>query len=69
MITKNKLKGEVVRLTYRVNELEEILCPCESHDWQLLEKDIEPIDAFSYIKKCRYKCSKCKKEKTERIYC
>lgn len=33
MITRRALKAEVVRLTYRVQELEDRLCPCEQHDY------------------------------------
>ena len=36
MFGKRKLKAEIVRLTYRVAELEERLCPCEQHDWKKL---------------------------------
>lgn len=33
MFGRRRLKAEIVRLTYRVAELEDRLCPCESHDW------------------------------------
>lgn len=32
--TKRSLRNEVTRLSYRVKELEERLCPCESHTWK-----------------------------------
>ena len=41
MFGKRKLKAEVVRLTYRVAELEERLCPCEQHDWKQTGVDYE----------------------------
>lgn len=34
---KRKLKAEIVRLTYRVEELEERLCPCEDHHWKKID--------------------------------
>lgn len=34
MFGKRKLKAEIVRLTYRIAELEERLCPCEDHHWK-----------------------------------
>lgn len=37
MLTRRMLKDEIVRLTYRVAELEERLCPCESHDWKCVD--------------------------------
>lgn len=58
-----KLKAEVVRLTYRVKELEERLCPCESHDWvrvgyRYVFSGCCPPDTVY-----RYKCKRCGKEK------
>ena len=66
MLTRRKLRAEIVRLTYRVAELEERLCPCEEHDWVRIAHDIEygdyglvtSIDTF----KCR-RCGKCKRER------
>ena len=34
MFGKRKLKAEIARLTYRIAELEERLCPCEYHHWK-----------------------------------
>lgn len=30
------IKAEIVRLHYRISELEERLCPCSQHDWELI---------------------------------
>ena len=65
MLTRRKLKDEIVRLTYRVAELEERLCPCEDHDWRnvgshdvfLWPGDVEIIN--------HYKCRRCGKYKEE----
>ena len=39
MFGRRKLKAEIVRLSYRVSELEERLCPCESHSWVVVDSD------------------------------
>lgn len=61
-----KLKNEIVRLNYRIADLEERLCPCEDHDW----KDIghyytyytNGLDIDTVYK---YKCKRCGKFKEE----
>lgn len=64
MITKRKLKAEVVRLTYRVQELEERLCPCEQHDFIKVDTEYEyngaGADAIAVLR-----CKRCGK-KTKR---
>lgn len=37
MFGRAKLKAEIMRLTYRVADLEERLCPCEEHDWKQIK--------------------------------
>ena len=34
--SKRKLRDEIMRLQYRVSELEDRLCPCESHKWKVV---------------------------------
>lgn len=52
----NHKQGKIDLLKMRVHELEEKLCPSESHQWILVEvRYSEPY--------CRYRCSKCGKEK------
>lgn len=59
----SKLKEENIRLKCRVKELEERLCPCEDHDWKLVDTDyrfgccVEDIDTIYH-----YKCTRCGKE-------
>ena len=63
MFGKRKLKAEIVRLTYRVAELEERLCPCEQHDWKHTGTDWEVsvgVDDMEAIYK--YKCKRCGKQ-------
>lgn len=62
MITKRKLKSEVVRLTYRVQELEERLCPCEQHDFVCTGKEFTMITGASDCDILRtLKCRRCGK--------
>jgi hypothetical protein len=62
----NKLKEENIRLKYRIKELEEKLCPCESHAWKLIGTDykfgccVEDIDIIYH-----YRCVRCGKEMRE----
>lgn len=61
MITKRSLKAEVVRLTYRVEELEERLCPCGQHDYIKIGTEWIDMPAGSdmiYI----YQCKRCGKK-------
>ena len=59
----SKLKEENLKLKYRIKELEEKLCPCESHDWKLVGTDyrfgscVGDIDTIY-----RYRCTRCSKE-------
>ena len=54
MVTKRKLREEVIKLNYRIADLEERLCPCEEHDWKEVDLSTDS---------CRYKCKRCGKVK------
>lgn len=65
MLTKRKLRQMVTELTYRVADLEERLCPCESHQWKQI--------GFHYVggtgmgdetTMYKYKCRRCGKVMT-----
>lgn len=60
MFGRAKLKAEIVRLQYRVAELEERLCPCEEHDWKEIGYKLSFGD-FYVSRICTYKCRKCGK--------
>lgn len=62
-----KLKDEIVKLTYRVKELEERLCPCESHDWAQVGYRHVLNWPGNLDTVYRYKCRKCGKEKESLI--
>jgi len=53
-----------IRLANRIHELEEILCPCEQHDWVKVGQKMVGGTGHG-DEQCieRYVCRKCKKEK------
>lgn len=63
MVTKRKLRDEIVRLTYRVAELEERLCPCEDHDWKVIDVRIKSHYAGDTTHIKWLKCKRCGKTK------
>ena len=68
MLTRRKLKAEIVRLTYRVAELEERICPCEQHDWLTIDfRFVGGTGRGDETTLYKHKCKRCGKEK-ESIY-
>ena len=60
MFGRRRLKAEIVRLSYRVAELEERLCPCESHSWVVVDSDFTVGSSAGDIDTIyRYKCRRC----------
>ena len=54
--------AEIVRLTYRVEELEERLCPCEQHDWKKIDYEfIGGTGRGDEQTIYSYKCRRCGK--------
>ena len=62
MFGKRKLKAEIIRLTHRVAELEERLCPCEQHDWKRIGVDYTYDGVGGCDATYNYKCAKCGKK-------
>ena len=60
MFGRAKWRAEIVRLQYRVAELEERLCPWEEHDWKEIGYKLHFGD-FDVSRTCTYKCRKCGK--------
>lgn len=58
-----QLEDEIVQLEFRIKELEEKICPCESHKWKLVNTDISYNGRYTYT----YKCEKCLKEKETHV--
>lgn len=66
MVTKRKLRDEVTRLTYRIQELEERLCPCGQHDYIKIGTDWDYTPAGSDMI-CIYQCKQCGKKTKARV--
>lgn len=66
MPTRRMLKDEIVKLTYRVAELEERLCPCEDHDWKNVGCHYIDDMGGGCETIRHYKCRRCGKYKEER---
>ena len=62
-MTKRKMRDEIVRLKYRVADLEERLCPCEEHDWKHVGTSFFTTDGHDFRDIYRYKCRRCGKTK------
>ncbi len=61
MPSKRTLAAEIVRLSYRVAELEEKLCPCEGHAWKKIGADFYPDVYGGGDTRYTYKCRTCGK--------
>lgn len=62
MFGRKKLLAEITRLSYRVAELEERICPCESHDWKKINYEFcMGAGADESVTVYTYKCKKCGK--------
>ena len=66
--TKRFLKNKIIQLEYRVKDLEERMCPCESHDWKRVGSHyVFPVPEDVEIV-YHYKCRKCGKYKEEGLF-
>ena len=66
-MTKRRLREEIVKLEYRVAELEERLCPCEDHDWKCISSRVTPIcGGWDLDTIHTYKCKRCGKTREYR---
>ena len=50
-----------IKLECRIHELEELLCPCEQHDWVETDRKVSDDNKTTRTMMCR----KCKKRKEE----
>ena len=62
-MTKRKMKEEIMRLNYRIADLEERLCPCEEHDWVQIGASFITSDGYEFTDVYKYKCRRCGKTK------
>lgn len=66
METKRQLREKNLHLEHRVEDLEERLCPCESHQWQLT-KTSSSYNYYSVDTIYHYKCSRCGKKTSSMV--
>ena len=63
-MSRRKLKEEIMKLSYRIADLEERLCPCESHDWvQTGYYFISLTGGYDTDTVYKYRCRRCGKIK------
>ena len=60
--TRRFLKEEILRLEYRVKDLEERLCPCESHKLKWVGTRFVCVGMGEHEPIRQYKCEVCGKE-------
>lgn len=58
--TEERHRFRVRELEHRIGELEERLCPCQSHDWKRVDYDFVGADLDTVY---TYQCSRCGKVK------
>ena len=63
MFKNKKMAAEIVRLKYRVQELEERLCPCEQHQWVVIDTEIDFGSFGDITNYYTYKCRRCGKSR------
>lgn len=61
METKRQLREQICNLNHRIEDLEERLCPCESHQWKLIEERTT-YGLYGYDIVYIYKCTHCGKK-------
>lgn len=59
--TKRFLRNKIMHLEYRVKDLEERLCPCESHDWRCVKHHVRYEDYGYWTTIKTLKCKRCGK--------
>ena len=63
MKTKRILRDEITRLNYRIEELEEKICPYNQHQWIHVGASLfDKVGCYYETSICKYKCKKCGKE-------
>ena len=62
METKRQLREQICNLNHRIEDLEERLCPGESHQWKLIDERIGYGVYDYYYTDYIYKCAHCGKK-------
>lgn len=62
MQTKRRLREKIIQLEARVSDLEDRLCPCESHDWKAVDYTyVSALGGYDTDTLVKYKCRRCGK--------
>lgn len=65
--TKRQLREKIAELGRRVEHLEEILCPMNGHDWQIISSEVVTFThGIDFDVMCTYKCRRCGKTRVAR---
>jgi hypothetical protein len=68
MERKRDLRDQIVRLQYRIAELEERLCPCEEHDWKRIGGyPVWGTGGYTFDATYVYKCRRCGKQRESSV--
>lgn len=63
-MSKRKMRDEIVKLNYRIADLEERLCPCDEHDWKHVGTSFTTFTkGLDFDNIYKYKCRRCGKTK------
>ena len=60
METERQLREQILHLNHHIEDLEERLCPCESHQWKLINARTT-YGLYDYDTIYIYKCARCGK--------
>ncbi|WP_288682254.1 hypothetical protein [uncultured Eubacterium sp.] len=63
-INKAKYKVENLKYRQRISYLENLICPCESHDYVEIKRDYFP-NSYGGKRVILYMCKKCSKLKKD----
>jgi hypothetical protein len=60
MFGRKRRNERELLLRARIKELENIICPAEVHDWQLVSERFDVIDGYGTLMNSRrYVCKRC----------
>lgn len=62
-MSRRKMREELMRLNYRIADLEERLCPCEEHEWVHIGSNFHTTNGYDFTDIYHYKCRRCGKTK------
>jgi hypothetical protein len=66
---RKSVRFDLMKRSYRIKELEDIICPAQSHDWVEVSSEFTITSAAPVVDgdmRVTYECTGCKKFKTVR---